>query len=286
MAIEDIARELDDARNRKAQARRDGNDDLAVHYQRTIDSLEHQRQRLATEHLAVQVHVETDQENYEQMFFDVADNALGITQAVKVRFDSRKVMNRALDAAQRHSLLRDRVDQEQDRIGGQNPNLMGAKHVVDIVRTVNIGISGRVSRRQENELQEGALVQRSNEFFDVLLDAFSDLAAVADGTLSPEELRKRSLLGSSTMLRVLAGVYYQLIDSNYSDEEITEFFRALSDHMFVPIASGSPWLTIRSKVFAEGASAPTARSQDLRSLTDEIAGWIDTEDRPTWLRRN
>ena len=38
------------------------------------------------------------------------DPGLGITQAVKVRFDSRKVMNRALDGAMRHALLRERVD--------------------------------------------------------------------------------------------------------------------------------------------------------------------------------
>ena len=188
IAVEDIARELDDARNRQAQATREADIDLANHYAPIIARLEKQRARLSSEHLAVQVHVETDQLHYEQMFFDVADNALGITQAVKVRFDSRKVMNRALDAAQRHALLRDRVDQEQDRISGPNPNLLGAKHVVDIVRTVNVGIVGRVSRRQEAELQEGALVQRSNEFFDVLLEAFDDLAAVADGTLSPEDL--------------------------------------------------------------------------------------------------
>jgi hypothetical protein len=281
MAVEDIARELDDARNRQAQAKRDGDEDLVNHYTPIIARLEKQRKRMASEHLAVQVHVETDQVNYEQMFFDVADNALGITQAVKVRFDSRKVMNRALDAAQRHSLLRDRVDQEQDRIAGANPNLLGAKHVVDIVRTVNIGISGRVSRRQESELQEGALVQKSNEFFDVLLDAFDDLAAVADGTMTPEDLRKRSLLGSSTVLRVLAGVYHDLSEGGYGDEEIAEFFRALSPFMVAPIPEKSPWLGIRTKVFVVGANAPTARAQDLRSLTDEIAGWIDV--RPVWL---
>jgi hypothetical protein len=283
MAVEDIARELDDARNRVAAAERDGNQELANHVQGIIKRLEKQRQRLAAEHLAVQVHVEMDQEHYEQMFFDVADNALGITQAVKVRFDSRKVMNRSLDAAQRHALLRDRVDQEQDRISGQNPNLLGAKHVVDIVRTVNIGISGRVSRRQEAELQEGALVQKSNEFLDVMLEAFEDLAGVADGTVTPEDLRKRSLLGSSTMLRVLAGVYYELSNGGYTDEEVAEFFGTLAPHMASPIAATSPWLTIKSKVFAEGANAPTARAQDLRSLTEEIAGWIDPDDRPRWL---
>lgn len=282
-AVDDIARELDEARNAKADAVRDENQELAAHFQKIIDRLDRQRRRLATEHLGVQVHVEMDPQHYEQMFFDVADNALGITQAVKVRFDSRKVMNRTLDAAQRHALLRDRVDQEQDRITAANPNLLGARHVVEIVKTVNVGIVGRVSRRQESELNEGALVQKSNEFLDVLIDSFKPLEQVADGSLSPTELRATSLLGSSTVLRVLAGVYYELTEKGYSDDEIADLFKALAPHMAAPLAADSPWLTIRPKVFSAGASAPTSRRQDLKNLTDEIVGWVEADDRPAWL---
>lgn len=283
-AIEDIARELDEARNAQEDARRSENLDLVAHWSRRINDLEHQRQRLATECLGVQIMIETDQQRYEQMFFDVADNALGITQAVKVRFDSRKVMNRTLDAVMRHALLRDRVDQEQDRITGPNPNLLGARHVVDIVRTANLGLWSRVSRRQESELQEGALVQRGNEFFDVLLESFPELASVADGELLPPDLRKQSMLGAATMLRVLAGVYHDLIEQNYSDEEITDLFKQLAPWMAAPIPEDSPWIhKIRSQVFDKGVSAPRSRRQDLTSLNKEIAEWIDEENRPDWL---
>ncbi len=282
-AIEDIARELDEARDRVASARREDDKDQVAHFSRIINKLEAQRKRLASEFLAVQVHVETDPQAFEQMFYDVADNALGITGAVKVRFDSRKIMNRALDATLKHALLKDHVDIEQDRIAGQNPNLLGARHVVDLVRTVNLGIWSRVSKRQESELDEGTLVQRANEFFDMLLEAFPDLAAVADGTLSTPDLRQRSLLGSSTMLRVLGGVFYDLDKKGYSDEEIAELFTRLSVFMNAPLAADSPWLTIRSAVFQPGASAPTARAQDLRSLTEEISEWIDPRMQPGWL---
>jgi hypothetical protein len=282
-AVEDIARELDEARALRDAAQRDGNAELAALQGRRVAKLERQRTRLATEHLGVQVHVETDQTRYYQMFYDVADNALGITQAVKVRFDSRKVMNRALDGVLRHSLLKDRVDLEQDRVSGPNPNLLGAAHVVDITRAVNVGIAGRVSRRQEAEFDEGALVQRANEFLTVLVESFPDLASLADNTLNPADLRERSLLGSSTLLRVLAGVYYDLIEKGYSDEEVGDLFGLLAHHMTAPIDRKSPWLTIRSKVFAEGAMAPTARRQDLRNLGEEIADWIDSDNRPSWL---
>ncbi len=53
------------------------------------------RQRFVDEHIAVQIYVEARPQAYEQMLFDVADNALGINQAVKARFDSRKVLVRS-----------------------------------------------------------------------------------------------------------------------------------------------------------------------------------------------
>lgn len=282
-AIEDIARELDEAREHMASAHREDEKEQVAHFGRIVNKLEAQRKRLASEFLAVQVHIETDPQAFEQMFYDVADNALGITGAVKVRFDSRKIMNRTLDAVLKHALLKDHVDIEQDRIAGQNPNLLGARHVVDIVRTVNMGIWSRVSKRQESELEEGTLVQRANEFLDVLLEAFPDLAELADGTLAAPDLRQKSLLSSSTMLRVLAGVFYDLSKKGYSDEEITELFSRLAPFMKAPLDTDSQWLTIRSNVFQRGTSAPTARAQDLRSLTEEIADWIDPGMQPDWL---
>jgi hypothetical protein len=283
-AVEDIARELDETRAKKTQADRDSQPELALFWAKKLEELERQRRRLSTEHLGVQVLVETDQQRFEQMFFDVADNALGISGAVKVRFDSRKVMHRTLDAVMKHQLLKERVDLEQDRISGSNPNLLGARHVIDIVRSVNIGISGRVSRRQETELQEGVLVQRTLEFFDAIVEAFPDLAEMADGNLSGEDLRKSSVLGSSSMLRVLAGVYRELAEKGYSGDEVTDLFRDMAPFMSAPIAASSPLLKLRSQVFTAGASAPTARAQDLRNLTDEIVSWIDAEDRPDWLQ--
>ena len=79
-------------------------------YQPAIVQIEGQRRRLGDERLGVQILVENDPIRYEQMFYDVAENALGITSAVKVRFDSRKMVNRTLDPLLKHPLLRDRVN--------------------------------------------------------------------------------------------------------------------------------------------------------------------------------
>jgi hypothetical protein len=118
---------------------------------------------------------------------------------------------------------------------------------------------------------------------DVMLEAFPDLAAVADGKVTPEELRRRSLLGSSTMLRVLAGVYYLLQSRNYTDEDVVPFFARLAQFMAAPIGQGSPWTGIRNKVLNVGSMAPTSRKQDVQYLTEEIAGWIEPTQQPEWL---
>ena len=230
----------------------------------TIKGLEHQRARLNRERIAIQMTVEDDSTAYKQMFFDIADNALGITSSVRARFDSRKVVNRTLEDVMKHALLATRVDLEQDRIGASNPNLVGAKHVADIVRSVAVGIDGRVSRRLEDELREDALVQSSNEFLDALVDGFTNLGRVADGNVSPDDLRRVSLLGSTTMLRVFAGVFHDLTSAGWSTEDVTEFFKMLDPFMDAPVTTDSPWIEhVPNEIFSEGSSAPKARRQDL-----------------------
>ncbi len=63
---------------------------------------------------------------------------------------------------------------------------------------------------------------------------------------------------------------------------ITEFFQKLSPLMDTPVRADSPWVTeVPNEIFSDGASAPKARRQDLRTLNDTIVGWALTQ--PAWL---
>jgi len=84
-----------------------------------------QMNRLKAEHVGLDIYVEPDPIKAQQMFVDVADNAKGISSAVRARFDSYKVANRTLSDVIDHPLLKGRVDAEQDRMTMKNPNLMG-----------------------------------------------------------------------------------------------------------------------------------------------------------------
>jgi hypothetical protein len=284
LAIQGITSDLEKYRSQLAAAKRsEALPAVITEFERQIRVLTEQRERFDRERTTIQIYVEDDGVAYKQMFFDIAENALGITSSVRARFDSRKVVNRSMEDVMKHSLLRGRVDQEQDRMGRNNPNLVGAKHVAEIVRTLAVGIEGRIGRRLEDELREDALVQLSSDFLDALLSGFPSLAAVADNEMTAEELRKTSLLGSTTVLRVLAGVYYQLTEvQKFDEEDVAEFFTKLAPHTTAPIDVDSIWVKyVPDDIFVAGASAPRARRQDLKALRDAIVDWAIKD--PSWL---
>ncbi len=282
IGIQEIAADLERQRSLLAGGRKNDAEPAVIRqFEEKIRELEEQRERFGRERISIQVFVEDDAEAYKQMFFDIADNALGITSSVRARFDHRKIVNRCVEDVVRHSLLEGRIDLEQDRIGRGNPNLMGAKHVAEIIRTVAVGIDGRIGKRLEDELQEGVLVENTNRFLDTLLAAFPSLAAVADGELEPEVLRKSSLLGSTTMIRVFAGTYHALIEEEWQDDDIAAFFAELEPYTAAPVNEASPWVSQTADIFIPGATAPRSRRQDLKRLTETLRAWA--LHRPAWL---
>ena len=281
MAVRGIADDLDKARDGLSRARKTDDANLVEHYQKLIKSLNEQRKRFETERVAIQLFVETNQRAYQQMFYDIADNALGITASVRARFDTRKITNRVLADVIEFPLIKDRVDMERDRLGRVNPNLLSAKHVADIVRIMAVGLEGRISRRLETELHEESLVETTGEFFAALAEGFHQLEQVADGSLSPTDLRQHSMLGSPVTIRVLAGVYYELRQKGFGHEGIVHFFQKIDPLLSQP--AGKLLVTHGGQdVFFDGALAPSARRQDVKEFRNVLVSWA--EDPPTWLK--
>ena len=175
------------------------------------------RDRMSRARVSIDIVIVDDPEAYRQVFVDIADNAKGVTERLSARFDRRKVVHRALPLVVDHPLLEGRVEEESDRLSGANSNLLTAKHVADIVRTVQVGAARRVSRRLETELEDRKVAENAKRFLDVIEEAFPELQAVEEGGKSASELRSESLLGSATMLRVLAGVYHELVIADDED---------------------------------------------------------------------
>lgn len=245
-----------------------------------------QMNRLKAEYVGLDIYVEPDPIKAQQMFVDVADNAKGISSAVRARFDSYKVANRTLSDVIDHPLLKGRVDAEQDRMTLKNPNLMGAKHVADITRAVIAGAGGRISKKAEQTLTDGEVIEQVKDFLDVISNAFTDLAAIteddpetdrrADELTMSQKLRRTSLLGSVGMLRVLGGVFRELRagDNPVELDDIAEFFKRLNPHMAAPVAENSIWLTTEANAdFEPNAAAPIMRTQHIVHLVGVLTGW-------------
>lgn len=284
LAEDGIAADLDKARSQLAAARRqDPKGATVAEAQRRIDELLSQQKRLENERVSIQIVVVQDPREYKQMFFDIADNNLGITGSVKTRFDARKVVNRALESVLEHELLDGRVDIEADRIGRGSIYFMGAKHVSEMIRSVIVGLDGRVSRNQDLTWKEEDVARQAKAFLDVMVAAFPPLQAMMNGQLLPDNLRKTSLLGSVLMDRILAGVYHDLRQEHaFSDKMVQDYFAKLAPHMSGPVYEGSIWLTqLDQGIFDDGALAPRSRRQDLKYLKNKLVDWAI--ERPGFL---
>jgi hypothetical protein len=284
LAEDGIAADLDKARSQLAMARRqDPKGALVREANRRIEELVSQQKRLENERVSIQIVVVQDPREFKQMFFDIADNALGITGSVKARFDARKVVNRALESVLEHELLEGRVDIEADRIGRGSIYFMGAKHVAEMIRSVIVGLDGRVSRNQDLTWKEEDVARRAKTFLDVMVAAFPPLQAMMNGQLLPDNLRKTSLLGSVLMDRILAGVYHDLREDHaFTDKMVQDYFAKLAPHMSGPVYEGSIWLTYLDQgIFDDGALAPKSRRQDLKYLKNKLVDWAI--ERPSFL---
>jgi len=163
------------------------------------------------------------------MFVDIAENAKGITKTLQSRFDTRKVVNRALAEVVKHPLLEDRVELQLDRVKSDS-QLLAARHVADIIRAIAVGMGHRISRVREEELDQrcwyGDPTSSSTCWFRAS---------------HPEGDRGRN--GASRRLRrlaswfrdipaVLAGVYHDLTDKDaatpMSDDDVVDFSAASS----------------------------------------------------------
>ncbi|MBT1102018.1 hypothetical protein I6J39_08865 [Streptomyces californicus] len=250
-------------------------------------------QRLKEEFIGVDIYVEVDGVRGQQMFVDVADNAKGISGAVRARFDTSRIANRTLTDIVAHPLFVGKIDVERDRMTLTNRNLMGAKQVADITRSVIAGPAGRVNKKVES-LTDNEVIESVRGFLDVISTVFTDLAAITEEdvdnyhpSLSEKrkneppapptkamQLRVSSLLGSVGMLRVLGGVYRNLKEDGVDDGDIQEFFKRLDRHMGAPVTEQSIWrTTAANEDFEPNASAPIMRQQNIIHLTKVITDW-------------
>lgn len=287
LALDEINERIRSLRDGVDAAKADENAPVVAEMEKRLKKALAGRERLNREHISVDLAIVSTTQG-KQMFVDIADNAKGVNPDFTTILDQRDVINRmASDLIDNHPLLEGRVELGQSsRMSAKNPNFIGAKSVADIARAVNLGVSGRVGKRVQDELtaQLPVAVKKVSTFLDVLVAAFPCLQAMVEGEIEPIDLRAedsehRSMVGSATMLRVLAGAYRELTEPSGKDEkpmtrsEVEVFFSSLVPKMReIPVAERDDfWMP--TGAFVPGATAPQARQGSMTSLVKAIVGW-------------
>lgn len=284
MWMDQLNKELQSAKLSLSEATKAAQPKVIEKAKERVLKAEENIERSVKESIGIDILVCSSAKEARQIFADIANNAQGMVKALAIGFDQSKLVNRVtsrIASELPHPLLDGKVDFNKDRIAGDSSMLISAKTLADSVRALSVGIAGRISRVQELEWPDEDIEQRSRKFLDALQEAFSK-----DFSKTTQELRKTSLLGSGTIFRVLAGVWFELTSSTnaqgkpikprMSVSDAQAFFTKLAPHMSIPIKTGNKWLA--TGVFpspAGGAvvTAPGSRNQELKKLTVEITNW-------------
>ena len=242
--------------------------------------------RLDDEAVTLEILERIDVDDHKQFFYDIAANARGVSKSLSAGFDKRLPLHRAAQRlADEHPLLAGRVDMENDRVGNRRSQLLSLQNVVDVVSAANTGINGWIPQARRATLNDESAYQVATRVLDALCWAFDELTDVCEDAVSPLQLRETTLLGSVSMLRVLAASYHNLAVRNgevleSGDAHARALFHVLNEHMALPIDD----LWWSSEVFARrDAKGPRARRQDLQSLVQYI-GYIAARVRPATPR--
>ena len=289
IALDEINEQIRKANDTFHKAKEQESGDVAKELAKKLEKLRATRERLTKEHIALDIAVVTT-EQAKQMFADINNNAKGVNPDFTTVLDQREVVNRiAAELIEDYPLFKDRVELGQStRMSPSNPNLMGAKTVADIVRTVHVGVLGRIGVRVEDELSQNLpdAVKKVTTFLDVLVAGFEDLQAIVDGDLDPVDLREesspnRSMIGSSTMVRILAGVYHDLSKpaaeptdpEQLTRSEVEDYFRKIAPKMRQIPISDSDTFWLPTEAFLPGTTAPQARQGTVSALAREMVRW-------------
>lgn len=285
LLFDQISEDIVKATSRLAGAKRTGSEQAVVaQFEREILDLENLKQRTMEDTMTVDLLIEDDETIHRQIFVDVANNALSVQKAVTARFDSKKIVNRVvvdlLNDPSTDDLIRNRVDDQKDRVIGSNMNLIGSGVLAEIVRTVKKGIVGRISAADEKTFDQRSMARDTNLFFSVLRQSFRCLDDIATGATTPPQVRGKHLIASATMIRIMAGVYHNLVQQGISRDEIVSFFQTIDRAGGAPLKSSTPhgqmWISSPSGGFLDGETAPGSRSQQVKAIVDEITDWYKT----------
>jgi hypothetical protein len=277
-------------------AERSGDRELLATHKKNLAGVEALRRRILEESTVEVVIVVANDEAHGQMFADIAMHAKGINPDFATYLDQRDPVHRiATELMEGYSPLSGLVnDGQEGRTSSSSTYLLGAKSLADLCHGVIVG-PGRVGKRVRDEIEraEKAWTERIKDFLNAIFETLPDLKRLKSMQIDAPTLRSESLLGSATMLRVLAIAWHELVHDEdgpkMSVSEMKAFFAELEPHFRcfedVKVKNGQGDTVIKNGVpsthtlwgptgmFQAGNRAPSARQGDVNQFGKIVASW-------------
>jgi DGQHR domain-containing protein len=220
------------------------------------------------DHTALLIYVEDDLAKRRQMFSDMNWTARRVSASQNVAFDSRDPFSRATQRLVKvHPLLKDRVELELARVRRGSPYLFTLGGIYDASKRLMLGSAGKIRSYAGHD--EEQIVDRGKRFFS-LLETRRELQEARTAE-EVDALRAKSILVSSTTLRVLAGAVHACVEHHRKQAtafSISDLEPALTRLDFRPSAE----LWQRAGFVSPGKATPNARNQEVVRATNLLTG--------------
>ena len=220
----------------------------------------------------VMLYAEPSIDHLRQMFADAAQTKT-IERNTVTMFDRRDAFNQASEQLLEISeFLAGRVEFERASVSRNSPNIVSVNQLAVTLKTVEVGIKGRVSKTANDECLANMddLVDRcwawSDEFMPAAREEYDDLLAGEIDNSEIPEMRSSTMAFNATVVRILAGCYHEWVKDNAAWEPLADFIRSAS----LKPGSGKGSLLVDAGVVIPGGISPIGRQAQMVEAVDYI----------------
>ena len=222
--------------------------------------------------LPIMLYVEDHEEALRQMFAD-ASQTKSIERNALARFDLRDAFNlAALWLEENSNLFVERVEMERASVPRSSDCIIAINQLSVTLKSMEVGYTGRVSKEANDRymLNLDDLYERcwtwADDFMPSAREEYEGLMAGEIDNSEIPAMRATSLAYNSTVIRLLAGCYYEWTKDGADWRPLAEFIRKAS----LEPGSGKGALLVDAGLVAVGGITPFARLESVKSAIDYI----------------
>ncbi len=244
----------------------------------TLESLSQNRRRgdklasLQEASVPVMLYAEPEIDALRQMFSDAAQTKRIETNTV-AQFDSRDAFNRATEQLLEISeFLRGRVEKERSTVARSSPNIIAINQLAAALKVIEIGVKGRVSKELNSQYLTNVdqLVDQchvwSDEFMPAAREEYDNLLSGEIDNSEIPEMRSHTMAFNATVIRILAGCYYEWVKDGADWKPLADFIRNAS----LKPGAISNALLVDAGVVLPGGISPIGRQAQVVGAVDYI----------------